>query len=298
MSSSSASQTSGEVRCSGWSASRGRPYSRTSAAVSAARSPPPGADEALDQARQAVRRRRRGRSTRTAERARPTRRAPGCRRRPVPRRVRETEQVAVRHAVPLPVLDRLVGERVDRLRGVPAPTARRSERPQPRKPSTNVANWNRCVPVRPPAAAPASAACRVAVSPRPAASASAKRAGSFFGARPSVETRTISATARGPSSPTHRSTALRVLARQRPLGRVVRAALRAEHEEAAQPRPVIDRPGVAAGRVRAWPGSGTRCGTARAVTLQVRHGTSFRVVGDARRSASSSASAARPSRKR
>ena len=34
--SSSASQTSGEVRCSGWSASRGRRYSRTSAAVSRA----------------------------------------------------------------------------------------------------------------------------------------------------------------------------------------------------------------------------------------------------------------------
>ena len=55
MSSSSASQTSGEVRCSGWSASRGRRYSRTSAAASPRRRRLLRADEALDQARQAVR---------------------------------------------------------------------------------------------------------------------------------------------------------------------------------------------------------------------------------------------------
>jgi hypothetical protein len=47
------------------------------------------------------------------------------------------------------------------------PTARRSERPQPRKPSTNVANWNRCVPVRATCGSASSAALRVASSAEP-----------------------------------------------------------------------------------------------------------------------------------
>src|SRR3954451_20650058 len=65
---------------------------------------------------------------------------------------------------------------------------------------------------------------------------------------------------------------LRVLARELPLRCVVRAALRAEHEEAAQPRPHIDRPGVTAGRVRslALQRNPLRH-AARAMTLQVRH---------------------------
>ena len=106
----------------------------------------------------------------------------------------------------------------------------------------------------------------------PAASASANSAGSFFGARPSVETRTISATARRPSSRMQRSTACGVLARQRPLGRVVAAALGAEDQEAAQPRPVVDGPGEAAGRVRDLARERRRLRhAARAVTLQIRH---------------------------
>jgi hypothetical protein len=87
------------------------------------------------------------------------------------------------------------------------PTARRSERPQPRKPSTKAANWNRCVPVRQTCGSASSAAFRVGSSPIPEAIASAKIAGSFFGARPSSLIRTISCTARGPSSVMHRSTA-------------------------------------------------------------------------------------------
>ena len=54
MSSSSASQTAASVRCSVGTASRGRPYSRTSAAVSRRRRRRLRADEALDQARQPV----------------------------------------------------------------------------------------------------------------------------------------------------------------------------------------------------------------------------------------------------
>ena len=55
------------------------------------------------------------------------------------RRVGEPQQVAVRPAVALPVLDRLVGERVGRRVGVPARRPRgAAPRPQPRKPSTNV----------------------------------------------------------------------------------------------------------------------------------------------------------------
>jgi hypothetical protein len=63
------------------------------------------------------------------------------------------------------------------------------------------------VPVRQTCGSASSAAFRVGSSPRPAASASTNTATSFFGARPSSLTRTISATARGPSSATHRSTA-------------------------------------------------------------------------------------------
>ena len=92
-----------------------------------------------------------------------------------------------------------------------------------------------------------SAACRVASSPRPAAIASAKSAGSFFGARPRLADRDDRrATARGAVGREAALDRLRVLAREVPLAGVVAAALRAEDQEAAQPRPVVDRPGEAA----------------------------------------------------
>ena len=52
----------------------------------------------------------------------------------------------------------------------------------------------------------ASAALRVATSAAPAASASAKIAGAFFGARPDALISTTRATVRGPSSATHAAT--------------------------------------------------------------------------------------------
>ena len=83
MSSSSASQTSGAVRCSGLTASRGRRYSRTSSAVHFA-----AADDPLEEAGVLVRdfERRVARADATG-------------------RVRQPQQVAVRHAVAPAVLD-------------------------------------------------------------------------------------------------------------------------------------------------------------------------------------------------
>jgi hypothetical protein len=87
------------------------------------------------------------------------------------------------------------------------PTARRSERPQPRNSSTKRENANRCVPMRHTTGSASSAARRVASASAPAAIASAKMAASFLAARPSRETAAISATARGPSCAMQRSTA-------------------------------------------------------------------------------------------
>ena len=50
----------------------------------------------------------------------------------------------------------------------------------------------------------------------------------------------------------------RVLPGQRPLARVVGAALRTQHQQAVEPRPVADCEGVAAGRIRHGAGQGLR----------------------------------------
>jgi hypothetical protein len=74
---------------------------------------------------------------------------------------------------------------------------------------------------------------------------------------------------------------LGVLAGQRPLGRVVRATLGAENEEAAQPRPALDGPDEAAGRVRSLARQREPLRRAtRAVALQIhRVRTSFLCAG-------------------
>src|SRR5262249_27409469 len=65
---------------------------------------------------------------------------------------------------------------------------------------------------------------------------------------------------------------LRVLTRERPLGSVVRASLRAEDQEATQPRPHVHGPGEATGRVRCLARQRLPLRHAsRAVTLQIRH---------------------------
>ena len=127
--SSSASHTSGEVRCSLRSASRGRPYSRTSAAASA------GASVVCARAKPSIRRGRpavvtaaddpleqRGVLGRDLEL-----RVAGAHRRA---RVGEAEQVAVRHAVALAVLDRLERELVRGAVRVPG-TDRATQRAAP-----------------------------------------------------------------------------------------------------------------------------------------------------------------------
>ena len=207
MSSSSASQTAAAVRCSVRTASRGSRYSRTSSAVSA------GVSAACARAKPST---MRGRPSGSP-----------------PRTIHSNTRAcsADTSSVGLRAPTRSAGwasrsrsrcVTPSRWRYLTAwyasastfcaayhrPTARRSERPQPRKPSTKVANWNRCVPVRQTSGSASSAAFRVASSPEPAAIASAKTAGSFFGARPSWLTRTISATARAPSSARQRSTAV------------------------------------------------------------------------------------------
>jgi len=69
---------------------------------------------------------------------------------------------------------------------------------------------------------------------------------------------------------------LGVLARELPLGRVVTPALRAEDQEAAEPRPVVHGPGEAAGGVghMARAADGLRLGRpARKQALEIGHGT-------------------------
>ncbi len=62
------------------------------------------------------------------------------------------------------------------------------------------------MPVRHTSGSAASAACRVAASAWPAASASAKTAGAFLGARPLRLTSAMRATVRAPSAARHSST--------------------------------------------------------------------------------------------
>ena len=80
----------------------------------------------------------------------------------------------------------------------------RSPRPQPRRPCTASAKANRCVPVRQTFGSASQAA---AVWPMPAAIASARTAGSFFGARPESLTWTIVRIARSASASRQRTTA-------------------------------------------------------------------------------------------
>ena len=273
MSSSSASHTSGEVRCSGLSASRGSRYSRTSSGRALRRLGRLGGDEALDDARQAVR----GGATddpleqRRVLRRDLERRVPG---RHVAGRVREPQEVAVGHAVSLAVLDRLVGERLHRPTGVPA-ADRSSQRAAP---AAELLDERRELEqVRARASHP-----RQRLERRPA-----RRLVAETGGHREREQRRV--VLRRPALLAHardlgdRARAvlvdaaldrLRVLARQRPLGCVVAAALGAEDQEPAQPRPIIDLPGEAAGRVRHLPGAGDRRPlrhAPRAVTLQIRH---------------------------
>ena len=166
-------------------------------------------------------------------------------------RVGEAQEVAVAHAVALAVLDRLVRELVRR-------TGRRTTRRRrgaARDPSRGTARRSgrtrtgACRCGTRPAARRARACASRRRSPE-AAIASAKIAGSFLAARPSRVIATISRTARGPSAAIAARDRGRVLARQRPLTRVERAALGAEDQEAAQARPVVDGPREAAGGVR------------------------------------------------
>ncbi len=190
------------------------------------------------------------------------------------RRVREPQEVAVGHAVTLAVLDRLVGERVNRSAGVPA-----AHRPAQRTPpAAELLDERRELEqMRARASDPrerferrstgrliAEAGghrqreqCRVVLR-RPTLLADARD----FGDR----ARTVLADAA--------LDRLRVLARQRELAGVVATALGTEDEEAAQPRPIIDLPGEAARGVGHLARSGDRIAlrhAPRAEALQIRH---------------------------
>ena len=126
-----------------------------------------------------------------------------------------------------------------------------------------------------------SAAARVASSPSAAAIASTNSAGSFFGARPLslISTRaTHDARAVLRQRGDHRR---RALARQLALTDVERSALGAEHEEAIESRPVIDRPGEPAGGVGDLRGTGNGLGlrrrempeASRDVLREIEHGS-------------------------
>jgi len=206
MSSTSASHTSGDLRCSLTSASRGRPYSRTSTAVSA------GVRAACARAKPST------------IRGRPSVSPPRTIHSNRPRCAADTSSVGLPAPTCAAGWARRSRSRCDtpsRRRYFTAwyasastdcaayhrPMPRRSERPQPRKPSTNCAKRNRCVPVRATRGSASSAARRVSTSPRPAAIASANSAGSFLGARPVSLTSTIAATVATPSAARQRATA-------------------------------------------------------------------------------------------
>jgi hypothetical protein len=189
-------------------------------------------------------------------------------------RVGEAQEVAVGDALAPAVLDRLVGERIDRLRGVPAPdgAAQRAppaaealdERREPEQVRARAGHLRQRVERGPAGADIAEAGGHGepeeggVVPRRPALGAHPHDLGDRAGAV-------------GPDAALDRRG---VLARERPLRRVVAAALGAEDEEAAEPRPVVDRPGVAGVAVGDLSGSGDRDGLGhapRAVALQVRH---------------------------
>jgi hypothetical protein len=168
----------------------------------------------------------------------------------VRRRVRQPQQVAVGDALAPAVLDRLVGERLHRLGGVPAAdrSAQRAapaaetldERREPEHVRAGARHpWQRREGRLPrhlvaEAGRHRQREDRRIVLRRPALVADAHDLG--HRARPVLGQAALDR--------------LRVLARERPPRGVVGAALRAEDQEAAQPRPVVDRPGEAPRAVR------------------------------------------------
>jgi len=185
-------------------------------------------------------------------------------------RVRQSQQVAVSHPVALAVLDRLVGERLRRTPGVPAadratqraaPAAEAlDERREPEEVRRGAAHPRQRVERRAPRRLVAETGGhrehedRGIVLRRPARLADRDDLGH--------RTRSV----RGEAALDR----LGVLAGELPLAAVVATALRAEDQEAAQPRPVVDRPGEAAGAVASL--ARERRGLRRlALTLQIGH---------------------------
>ena len=190
------------------------------------------------------------------------------------RRVREPEQVAVRDALAPAVLDRLIGERVHRLRRVPA-ADRAAQRAAPAAEALDeqARTGTGACPCGPPAAAPRAPPAASPSSPRPAASASAKSAGSFFGARPSRSTRGRSRPPRA-----HRP---RGRTPPRPLRSLASASTRTRSSEPpSEPSTRKRRSRAQMSTAQAKPPAEFAClarqrcplrHAARAVTLQVRH---------------------------
>jgi hypothetical protein len=171
--------------------------------------------------------------------------------------VREAQQVAVRPPVALAVLDGLVGERVDVLALIP----RTDRAAQAAAPAAELLDVLREVEqVRADAADVGDRVerepARLVVAVR-GARASAKIAGSFFGARPPADGDDLAHRAR-PVRLDAAQDGLRVLGGQLALVGVVGAALGAEDQEAVQPRPVVNGPCVPACAVLDLRGAGDR----------------------------------------
>ncbi len=190
-------------------------------------------------------------------------------------RVGQAQQVAVARALALAVLDRLVGERVDRLRDVPV-ADRAPQRAAPAAELLDEAREREQVRTRP-------AHDRQRVQRRPARGEirrtrrhREREDRRVVGGRPALAADQCDLGHR--ARPIGRDAAgnrVGVLARERPLPGVEGAALRAEDQEAAQPRPVIDGPREAAGRVGHLRGARDRRGLRRApqaVLSQIGHG--------------------------
>ncbi len=195
-------------------------------------------------------------------------------------RMREPQQVAVRHALPLPVLDRLVRERVDGLVRIPG-ADRTTQRAAPAAEALDELRELEQVRARP---------CHARQSVERRLSGPLVIAARCH--REGEERRIVlrrAACLADAHDLSDRAWAVRgeaaldgerVLTRQLPLAGVVAAALGAEDEEPAQSSPVVDRPGEAARAVRDLGRARKRDALGDpscSVLAQVAHRASFRL---------------------
>ena len=191
-------------------------------------------------------------------------------------RVREPQQVAMGHTLTLAVLDCLIAERIWRLRRVPAPDAT----PQRAAPAAEALDERRELEQMRARAAHLGERVerRLADDLVAETCGHRQREDRRVVPRPSALAAHADDLSDSPRAVLGEAAFHRpgVLAGQRRLRRVVAATLGPEDQEAVQPRPIVDRPGEPAGRVRDLIRTADPCPlrhATRAVALQIRHDT-------------------------